>query len=168
MVIKGSLGHFGSYSRQMQEIAWRVERAQMSSLKTKLFLKYWGHRPCTHFLTSFRMCSSRLSKTWPLHSFHRSGRCVNYNLPKRFCRVSRIPVFTSPQHPQSWLKFGIFVMLWSDRHGYCDFLLRGTSVSLVLDGRGGAVVGLSSTRNAYWILNWVMRGFENKFILGQL
>ena len=77
MVIRGSLDHFGSYSRQMQEIAWRVERAQMSSLKTKLFLKYWGHRPCIHFLT----CSSRLSKTWPLHSFHRrvTTRWFNYN-----------------------------------------------------------------------------------------
>lgn len=59
-------------------------------------------------------------------------------------------------------------MLWSDRHGYTDFLLRGTSVSLVLDGREGAVVGLSSTSNAYWILDWVMSGFENKFIFGQL
>ena len=44
MVIKGSLGHFCSYSRQVQDIAlasiWRVERAQMSLSKTKQFLKY--------------------------------------------------------------------------------------------------------------------------------
>ena len=80
MVIKGSLDHFQSVllAGRCKRLLWRVERVQMSSLKTE---------GTDHVYVSLQVlgCVHRAwTKTWPFQSFHRSvtTRCFNYNSSK--------------------------------------------------------------------------------------
>ena len=83
-------------------------------VKKKVVLKYWGHRTCKHFLTSFRMCSSRLDLRLGHFKAFIAVSLLDVLitiLPTRFCRVSRVPLFTSPQHPQTpqYSKVGLII-----------------------------------------------------------
>ena len=103
MVVKDLLATSVLIAARCKRLLWRVERAQMSLLKTKYFLKYCGNRPCTHFLTRFRMCSSRLDLVLGHFKAFIAVSLLDVLitiLSTRFYRVSRVPLFTSPQHPR--------------------------------------------------------------------
>ena len=97
-IIKRYLGCFRSLFRQVYKIALPGWASTNVLIENKIVtgIKFWGHWPSMHFLTSLRICSLHL--TWAIWLIERFSIFKNYSSKAKWIFYNYSPIFTKCRH----------------------------------------------------------------------